>query len=281
MRGIIEKESKTRRNPESSSSFLSVALVEPEFAINIGYVARAMANFGLEDLIIVSAEPFPRTKLTEAERFASHGSSVLRKVTNVRSLEQVRKKFKFLVGTTAIRGRRKGNLTRKTLGVEECAKRVYSLLQASKKKKENNQLCLVLGRDTTGLTNDELRKCDFTTTIDTGSAYNTLNLSHALTILLYVFLRLENGRQYSAKKERRSHGKVDSSRKEKERVIRLFEELASSSDFQGFKRAKLQETMARLLGRSDPSLRELYLLMGLASKANAKIKRMSAYANLR
>ncbi|MGI0084215.1 MAG: hypothetical protein ACREBQ_03945, partial [Nitrososphaerales archaeon] len=67
-----------------------------------------------------------------------------------------------------------------------------------------------------------------------------------------------------------------STRLERERVIRLFEELAILSDFQKFKQGKLKETLTRLLDRSNPSLRELYLLMGLGSKARTKIRTLEA-----
>ncbi len=143
-----------------------------------------MANFGLSDLFIVSEDKSAKTQLGESERFASHGSYVLHRARKVKSLSELRKKFRFLVGTTAIRGRRKSNLTRKTLDVADCAQRVARLIDSKKSK----QICIVLGRDTTGLTNEELQQCDFSATIDTGSGYNTLNLSHALAILLYVFL---------------------------------------------------------------------------------------------
>jgi len=268
----------TRQEVTKQSKSIAVALVEPEFTINVGYVGRVMANFGLSQLIIVGRDGFSATKLEEAERFASHGSYVLERSKNFSSFAELRKKFKFILGTTAIRGRRKGNLTRKTLDVKECARRVTRLIDLGK----SNQLCIVLGRDTTGLTNEELQQCDFTATIDTGTPYNTLNLSHALSILLYVFREQvqELSRRDRNGKRSVQGGKGTSQRKERDRVMRLFEQLALSSDFQKFKRGKLRETLSRLLGRSDPSLRELYLLMGLASKANSKIIRLSSMASL-
>ena len=45
---------------------------------------------------------------------------------------------------------------------------------------------LVFGRDTTGLRNEELARCDVVTSIATGTGYRTLNVSHSMSILLYV-----------------------------------------------------------------------------------------------
>jgi rRNA methylase len=39
-------------------SQLTVMLVEPEYGINIGYVARTMANFGIKDLIITGRKRY-------------------------------------------------------------------------------------------------------------------------------------------------------------------------------------------------------------------------------
>jgi tRNA C32,U32 (ribose-2'-O)-methylase TrmJ len=62
---------------------------------------------------------------------------------------------------------------------EEAARYLRSVATAS----------LVLGRDTTGLTNDEIKMCDITTVVETGSRYKTLNVSHAAAILLYLVSR--------------------------------------------------------------------------------------------
>ena len=47
------------------------------------------------------------------------------------------------------------------------------------------KLVIVLGRDSTGLTNEGLQKCDFVVTIPTSKDYPTLNLAQAAGILLY------------------------------------------------------------------------------------------------
>lgn len=240
-------------------STFSVAVVEPEFPLNVGYLARAMANFGMNRLFIVSRNKMTRRAADEAAKFASHGSHIIDSLQYVRSVGELRKRFQLIIGTTAIRGRRKSNITRKTMNMEECAKAI------SMRVTKSQGLCILFGRDTTGLTNSELQQCDYAVTISTGTEYNTLNISHAAAILFYVFARF-----FSKRGVLRS--KSVSTRVERERVIALFKELAVLSDFQKFKQGKLSEALSRLLGRSSPSLRELYLLMGLASKARTKIR---------
>ncbi len=244
-------------------SKLSIAIIEPEFGLNIGYVARVMSNFGLTKLIIVSSKKLEEGELRAAKLFASHAKHLLDNVRYVPDLARLRRQFKLLVGSTAIEGTRRANLTRKTLDVETCAARLAPRVISDPKN-----VCLVFGRDTTGMTNEELKLCDYNMTIRASRAYNTLNISHALAIVLFVFSR----RQLGAGKEL----KVEpTSRLARERAIILFGQLASVSGFQRFKSRMLKETLGRMLDRADPSIRETYLLMGLASKATGKINRLS------
>ncbi len=120
------------------------------------------------------------------------------------------------------------------------------------------------------MTNEELKSCDYNMTIRTSNEYNTLNVSHAAAIILFVFSKsLE-------KNPTRTKKTTTSTRKERERAVMLFEELADVSEFQKFKSGLLKEAMTRLFDRGEPSLREIYLLMGLASKATSKIRRLSS-----
>jgi tRNA/rRNA methyltransferase len=260
-------------------SGFAVAVVEPEFGQNVGYMARVMANFGLIQLYIVTRRKIALDE-TEALRFSSHGYYVIERAKYLNSLDELREKFQVLIGTTAIRGKRKSNITRKTYSLEDAIPRISRYLHHSgfhgKKKpsyENSERLCFVFGRDTTGLTNDELRKCDYNITIFTGTKYNTLNISHAAAIIFYVFrCHFLHHLPYSRQKD---VFESEPSRKEKDLVVTLFQELASISDFQEYKKERLHETLTRILNRSNPSLRELYLLMGLASKAQTKIKILS------
>jgi len=273
---------------ESYLSEFSVAFVEPEFARNVGYLARVMANFGLGGLLIVSRDDGEfgrRIDKAEASKFASHGDYIIHETKWVRSLDKLRDQYRILVGTTAIRGKRKSNITRKTLEIEKAVPKISSAIASLKPQRNSHiqkitqkPLCFVFGRDTTGLTNEELRKCDYNITIVTGTEYNTLNISHAAAIIFYSFVNyFKEHPDVRVSKGRRTMESAESpSRLEKERVVSLFEELAENSDFQDYKKERLRETITRLLDRSNPSLRELYLLMGLASKARTKIRILSS-----
>jgi rRNA methylase len=52
---------------------------------------------------------------------------------------------------------------------------------------KHRKVLLILGRDTTGLTNEEIMKCDDLIKIPTSEEYPALNISHSLAILLYIW----------------------------------------------------------------------------------------------
>jgi hypothetical protein len=92
---------------------------------------------------------------------------------------ELRRIHELLVATTAIRARRRRNLVRRVMRPERAA----SYLRSAKSS------CVVLGREATGLRNDEIRFCDLVTSVDTGTEYPTMNVSHSLAILLYLASR--------------------------------------------------------------------------------------------
>src|SRR6185437_10660530 len=67
---------------------IAVALVEPQYPVNVGHVARLMKNFGLRRLYMVN----PHYDSVEAVRYATHGKDVLASAKVV-TLKQLRKKF--------------------------------------------------------------------------------------------------------------------------------------------------------------------------------------------
>jgi tRNA/rRNA methyltransferase len=152
---------------------IAVALVEPYHHINVGYIARIMKNFGFHELYFVE----PHYDRKEAMRFAMHGRDILASA-KLTTLKQLRKTFYCLVGTTALLGPSRLNIVRDTINSVELAKLISSV-------PIEKDYCIILGREASGLKNNELEMCDIVVVIDTGTSYRTMNISHALTILLY------------------------------------------------------------------------------------------------
>ena len=223
----------------------SVTLVEPRGPVNVGHVARLVLNFGVEKLYMVE----PKVDLSVAAVYASHAAGVLDSAI-VTNLERVRRENELLVATTAIRASKKSNVIRRTVGPD----RLHEILLTAKSSS------LVFGRDTTGLTNREIRACDVTLTIDTSPAYRALNIGHAVAIVLYIASR---GGQA---------GKGVQSRVSREIFAGSFYELAEASRLPKHKTRNMFEAAKRIAASSGVTDAQLNLLSGVFRKAVATMK---------
>jgi tRNA/rRNA methyltransferase len=217
---------------------ISVALVRPTYAINVGYTARIMKNFGHERLILVDAK-FDRS---EAMKFASHASDLLEKAEEC-TFDDLIKNEDYILGTTAIGASRQKNLTRQAVHPRGIANAI-----------SGRNICLVFGRDTTGLTNEEISECDLLVRIPANRKYPTLNISHAIAIILYEISKISTKQRTSASREN-----ID-------RITRGFAELASIAGVQQHKVRLTEEALRRILRRARPTEKEASLLVGLPRK---------------
>ncbi len=226
---------------------ISIALVEPNLAINVGYIARLVKNFGLKELLLIK----PKFTRSRAKVFAMGGRDILDK-SKVIDFNELRK-FDLLIGTTAIRGKSRLNLIRDSITPE----RLVGLLQ------KNSDACIILGRESTGLTNRELNFCDVVVNIDTFTDYKTLNISHALAIILYETLAKGMSRRTAA------------SRSERELLMAYALTLARKSDYPKHKEEMLLTTLKRILTNSSLTSKEVMLLISLMRDATLTIDRSS------
>jgi len=229
---------------------ISVALVEPEHEVNVGHIARLMKNFGLKELLLVN----PKFDLDKAKIFATRGKDLLEKAKQIKFNEL--KRFDLLIGTTAIPASSRLNLVRDSIDPEHLVR-----ILANK----NSNLCLVLGRESTGLANEELAKCDIVVNIDTPTQYATLNISHALAILLYAILNTKSVKQR----------KSTASKKERKLVVDYALALAKTSGLHKHKTPMLEIALKRILGKSALTSKEAMLIVSLFRGALLTIKRKS------
>ena len=140
--------------------------MEPEYAGNIGRIARIMKNFGAEDLYLVN--PRADHLSTEARRYAMRAQDVLESAVVVDDLSKALRGTS--IGTTAVTGRYRN------LFSPELLSRNFSM---------GSDISLVFGRESSGLTREELDMMDFLVRIPTRREYRALPLPVAVGILLY------------------------------------------------------------------------------------------------
>lgn len=214
--------------------------------MNVGHVARVMANFGFHDLLLVK----PEVDLSKARMFASHATSVLEDAKSC-SFEDLRE-FDYLVGTTAIFNVSPSNVLRST---------VPPSFMAEELSRFSGSVCLVFGRETTGLRNEELDAMDMIVSIYSAPSYPTLNISHAAAILLYEF----------SKHTFEDLDKV-ANEEQRKRVVQYTVNLAKSLGYAEYKIPIVETAVRQLINKGRLSYREATLLLGLLRLANRAIK---------
>ena len=151
---------------------LCIVLVEPQGPINVGSVCRCMMNFGCSTLRLVN--PCSGYRSLDARRMALKAESMLTHAPVFQTLKQALADCHLAFGTT----RRFGKYREDFLSPEQAAGQALA-------QSPGSRVAFVFGREDRGLHNSELDLCQFFITIPTHSAYPSMNLSHAVSLLLY------------------------------------------------------------------------------------------------
>ena len=224
-------------------------MVEPAFEESIGFVARAMMNFGLTDLHIVK----PAATLGDNGRMrGGHAQDILESIVFHDSLRESLDGLDLTVGTTAHRSYSATNLLRKPLTPRELG----GVLQGA-----SGNVGMVLGREGTGLNNHELSQCDITATIAAATAYETLNLSHAAAILFYELYHSslsETGNELATENVKRT-------------ILENFSETLTAAGLESYKIGLTIRALRNVLGRSAVRRREGSLLAGAMRQMSSAI----------
>jgi TrmH family RNA methyltransferase len=155
----------------ASLDTVSVILVDTKTPANIGSVARCMMNMGLSRLVLVNP---PRDRQADARRLAAGADDILERARIVSTLRDAVTDQGLVVGATRHRSRRRKNIHTP----RELAEQVASLAA-------RNNVSIVFGNEVNGLENADLALCHALVSIPSSSAFPSLNLSHAVMIVLY------------------------------------------------------------------------------------------------
>lgn len=225
---------------------VSIILIEPEHSSNVGATARVMANFDFNELVLVNPKCDHLDK--DAVLRAKHSALKILKNAKVRDFSYL-KNFDYLIGTTAKIGT-DYNIPRSPLSLEELADKV----------KINKKIGLIFGREGIGLRNKEIEICDFIVTIPTSKNYETMNVSHAVAIVLYEI--------YKKKGIDRVREKIlFAGKNEKEAFLKKVDGVLSKMSFATKEKKETQKQVwKRMLGKAMLTKRELNALFGFLKK---------------
>lgn len=220
-----------------------IVLVRPQGSANVGSVARAMKNMGLDDLALVQpaiADTLP------AEVMAVHAADVLAARRVFPNLAAAVADCGLVVGTTAHAGP-----YRQAARTPRAA--AHELVAAA----AGQRVALVFGPEDHGLSNDDLKHCPQVLTIPTAAAYTSLNLAQAVLVCCYE-LFLATAQPVAATPPRVT---ADQS-------ARLFIHLEAALQRIGFLKADSGEhimySLRRMLGTLAMDERDLRIWLGIA-----------------
>ncbi len=232
----------------------AVVLVRPQEEGNVGAVARAMANMGLDRLLLV--EPAVALGGTARAR-AVKAKGILAGAERFASLADAVRPFRRVVGTTASRGRR--------LPVTPLSPRQLAATIAAEPAVET---ALVFGPETSGLTLEELALCGAVVRVPTAARHPTLNLSQAVLVICYELFLARRPATPEAGAE--PPAPVD-------QVEGLFQQIEPLLAAVGFARDEsfggVLRDLRRLAARGQLTAREVAILRGICRRTQARLNR--------
>ena len=150
---------------------IRIILVGTTHTGNIGSVARAMKTMGLSQLYLVAPKELPDG---QAYALSAGASDILAQAKVFDSLAEAITDCPLVVGSSA----RSRTLSWPMLEPRECG--VKAVLEAA-----SHPVALVFGRESSGLTNEELQLCNYHVCIPANPEYSSLNLAMAVQIVTY------------------------------------------------------------------------------------------------
>ena len=154
-----------------------VVLVRPRDPNNIGACARAMANFGLADLRVV--EPF--APVWREATSAVGAGDIMKNAQQLSSLDEALHDTTFSLAATALRNR---GIVQEVITLPHLNERLEEL--------PTQKVALVFGNEKTGLSNEDIERCDAILNIPTVAKQPSINLAQAVILTCYELSRQSN-----------------------------------------------------------------------------------------
>ena len=158
---------------------IRIVLVEPSHPGNIGAAARAMKTMGIGHLALVDPARFPDP---QAEWRAASAGDVIEACRVFDELDSAIADCHWVVGTSA----RERRIPWPAGDVREAAAEIVQ-------QARRGPVAVLFGRETSGLTNDELQRCNRHLRIPASPDYPSLNLAMAVQVVAYEIFRQTGG----------------------------------------------------------------------------------------
>ena len=241
----------------------AVILVEPQLADNIGMVARAMANFGLDELRLVAPrDGWPNDKARIA---ASGANYVIDDAQAYATFADSIADLNWVAATTA----RQRDLRKPVLTPEQ------TIAEIKARTLRGERCGILFGRERNGLETDEIANADAIVMIPVNSRFASLNLAQATLLLGYEWMRVNDeaslGRVTTYEQPLQSGLYLNHDRPAtKAEMEGLFAHLEAELERLGFfnaphKRPTVVRNIRTMLGRMNATEQEVRTLRGIVA----------------
>lgn len=223
---------------------IRIVLVGTTHPGNIGAVARAMKNMGLEELVLVEPRYFPHD---EATARASGAEDVLERARVVDTLPEAIADCVYVTGASA----RSRAIGWPCLDARDAAARLIAEMAAG-------PVAAVFGPEKSGLSNADLDLCDTLLTIPTNPSFSSLNLAMAVQVVTYEIRAAQSDKQpeYDADAPLPTSADLEHFYRHLEAVLRKLRFLDPDNP------RHLMRRLRRLFIRARPDQNELNILRG-------------------
>lgn len=229
----------------------SIVLVNPQLPENIGFVARAMDNCGLKDLLIVNPrEQWPNEV---SLKVSANSKNIILKTKIYNSLDKALESFSFVVATSA----RKRFLQKP---YQNNANKLFEQFPNNKK------IAIIFGPENSGLSNENLKLADVIFNISTSNSNSSMNLSHAVLLISYAWREF-----FILRKEKSKQNKINNKQALKKDFNYFMQFLKNELEEVNFlypktKSKNMFENIESMFARASLSKTEIQTLWGMIKK---------------
>lgn len=226
---------------------ISIVLVATTHPGNIGATARAMKTMGIQSLRLVTPKIFPSA---EATARATGADDILASAEIFASLKEAINDCSLVFATSA----RSRNISWPTSTPVEAAEQIVRHAQTGA------HAAIVFGRESSGMTNEEIDCCNAMVQIPSNPGFSSLNLASAVQILCYEIHKCLSGHESDSDLAERSLATTEQ--------MQLFYEhleavLVEIDYLDPATPRKLMRRLKRLFNRSQLDSNEYNILRGI------------------
>lgn len=243
-----------------SDKDVRVVLVRPRNPLNIGAAARAMANFGFADLVVVA----PYQPIWQESKAAVGAEDLLRQAHAVADLAEAIDDRTFVVGTSSLARR---EILRPAISLDQ-------LGSALKRQRKRTRLALVFGSEKTGLSKADLGRCHAIVRIPTKIECPSMNLGQAVAVCCYELWRILGGSsaKHTQPQKNASDADARASVAEIERLIAGLERLMWETPANGPQQARMAH-LRQMLHRWPIRPQDITLVLGVVRDIAGRLQR--------